>query len=253
MVGMLAAQSIGEVSTQMTLNSVTFETNIIVRNSKGKISKVQIGEFVGKHIDAANKLEYYSENDTTYAEPKEYFEIPSCDENGNVLWKKIEAVTKHPVINKDGTNTMLKFTTDENREVIVTKAKSLLKLVDGKIVQMDGDKFNVGDYIPVSTKKIDFVESKSLNLREILSPTEYIYSSEIEKAKNVMHERRWWSKHQGSTFTLPYSRSDSFVAKVSDKLRTDCKSKTGFVEGCVYTKQTNMNAYTIALYKIFIV
>jgi len=245
MVGMLAAQSIGEVSTQMTLNSVTFETNIIVRNSKGKISKVQIGEFVGKHIDAANKLEYYSENDTTYAEPKEYFEIPSCDENGNVLWKKIEAVTKHPVINKDGTNTMLKFTTDENREVIVTKAKSLLKLVDGKIVQMDGDKFNVGDYIPVSTKKIDFVESKSLNLREILSPTEYIYSSEIEKAKNVMHERRWWSKHQGSTFTLPYSRSDSFVAKVSDKLRTDCKSKTGFVEGCVYTKQTNMNAYTI--------
>jgi len=245
MVGMVAAQSIGEPTTQMTLNSVTFETHIIVRDSNGKINKVCIGDFVGKHIVDAKKLEYYSDNDTTYAEPKEYFEIPSCDEDGNVVWKQIEAVTKHPVVNKDGTNTMLKFITEEDREVIVTKAKSLLKLVNGKIVQMDGDQFKVGDYLPVSTKKIDFDESRSINLREILPPTEYIYSSEVEKAKSVMTEYHWWSKHQGKTFTLPYTRSDSFVAKVADKLRNGCKSKTEFVPGCVYTKQTNMNAYTI--------
>jgi len=245
MVGMLAAQSIGEVSTQMTLNSVTYETPIIVRNSVGKIQKVCIGDFVGKHIDDSKKLEYYSENDTTYAEPKDYFEIPSCDEDGNVVWKQIEAVTKHPVINTDGTNTMLKFTTEEQREVIVTKAKSLLKLVDGKIVPMNGDEFKVGDYLPVNTKQIDFTESRSLSLREILPPTEYIYSTEVVKAMGVMNEYHWWSKHQGKTFTLPYTRSDSFVAKVSDKLRNGCKSKTSFASGCVYTKQTNMNAYTI--------
>jgi intein/homing endonuclease len=228
-----------------TLNSVTFETPIIVRDSTGKIQKVRIGDFVGKHIDDAKKTEYYSNNDTTYAEPKEYFEIPSCDEDGNVVWKQIEAVTKHPVVNKDGTNTMLKFTTEEDREVIVTKAKSLLKLVNGKIVPMDGDQFKVGDYLPVSTKQIDFDESRFINLREILPPTEYIYSSEVEKAKSVMTEYHWWSKHQNKTFTLPYTRSDSFVAKVSDKLRNGCKSKTEFVPGCVYTKQTNMNPYTI--------
>jgi DNA-directed RNA polymerase beta' subunit len=245
MVGMLAAQSIGEVSTQMTLNSVTYETPIIVRNSAGKIQKVCIGDFVGKHIDDFKKLEYYSENDTTYAEPKDYFEIPSCDEDGNVVWKQIEAVTKHPVINTDGTNTMLKFTTEEMREVIVTKAKSLLKLVDGKIVPTNGDEFKVGDYLPVNTKQIDFTESRSLNLREILPPTEYVYSTEVAKAMGLMKEYHWWSKHQGKTFTLPYTRSDSFVAKVSDKLRHGCKSKTSFVSGCVYTKQTNMNAYTI--------
>jgi len=182
MVGMVAAQSIGEPTTQMTLNSVTFETPIIVRDSTGKIQKICIGDFVGKHIDDAKKMEYYSENDTTYAEPKDYFEIPSCDEDGNVVWKQIEAVTKHPVVNKDGTNTMLKFTTEEDREVTVTKAKSLLKLVDGKIVPMDGDKFTVGDYLPVSTKQLEFSESRSLSLR---------------------------------------------------------------VPECVYTKQTNMNAYTI--------
>ena len=228
-----------------TLNSVTFETPIIVRDSVGKIQKVNIGDFIGKHIDNAKKLEYYTESDTTYAEPKDYFEVPSCDEDGNVVWKQIEAVTKHPVVNKDGTNTMLKFTTEEDREVIVTKAKSLLKLVNGKIVQMDGDQFKVGDYLPVSTKQIDFVESRSFNLRDILPPTEYIYTTEVEKAMLVTEEHHWWSKHKGKTFTLPYARSDSFVAKVSNKLRNGCKSKTNFVPGCVYTKQTNMNAYTI--------
>jgi DNA-directed RNA polymerase beta' subunit len=245
MVGMTAGQSIGETSTQMTLNSVTYETLIIVRNREGFIQKVKIGDFIEKHIAAPKKLEYYSENDTTYAEPGEYYEIPSCNEEGDIVWKEIEAVTRHPVVNKDGTNTMLKITTDEEREVIATKAKSFLKLVDGKIVPVDGDSLNVGDYLPVSTKSIDFTETLELDLREILPPTEYIYSNEVEKAKEVMHEYHWWTKHQGKTFTLPYKRSDSFVAKVSEKLRNGCVSKTTLLPGCVYMKQTNMCDYTI--------
>ena len=246
MVGMIAAQSIGEVSTQMTLNSVTFETPIIVRNKSGEIKKVQIGEFIENKINIAKKLEYYKDKDTTYAELEDYYEIPSCDEDGNILWKQIEAVTKHPVINKDGTNTMLKITTHEEREVIATKAKSFLKLINGKITAIDGDSLKVGDYLPVSKLPIDFTENRTLELRDnILCPSKYIYASEVEKAKLVMNERNWWSNHQGVTFRLPYARSDSFVAKVSDKLRNGCKSKTSFTSGCVYTKQTNMNNYTI--------
>ena len=245
MVGMIAGQSIGEVSTQMTLNSVTYETAIIVRNSNGEIQKIQIGDFIENKIKIAKKMEYYKDNDTTYAEVEDYYEIPSCDEDGNILWKRIEAVTRHPVINKDGSNTMLKITTTEEREVIATKAKSFLKLVNGKIVPVDGDSLKVGDYLPVSKKQIDFTEKRELNLSTILPPTEYIYSSEVNKALNVMNEYRWWSKHQGKTFTLPYKRSDSFVAKVSDKLRNGCKTKTTFVDNCVYTLQTNMNNYTI--------
>jgi len=228
-----------------TLNSVTFETPIIVRNREGDIKKIQIGEFIEKKIKEATKTEYYKDKDTTYAEVDDYFEIPSCDEDGNILWKRIEAVTRHPVINKDGTNTMLKITTEEEREVVATKAKSFLKLVNGKIVPVDGDTLKVGDYLPVSKKQIDFKESTSLDLKTILPVTEYIYTSEVEKAKKVMNEYRWWAKHQGTTFTLPYNRSDSFVAKINGKLRNGCKSKTEFTEGCVYTLQTNMNNYTI--------
>jgi len=228
-----------------TLNSVTYETHIIVRNREGKIQKVQIGEFIEKHIASPKKLEYYAEKDTTYAEMSEYYEVPSCTEEGEVVWKEIEAVTRHPVINKDGTNTMLKVTTKEEREIIATKAKSFLKLVNGKLIASEGETLKVGDYIPVSTKQIDFKESDMLNVREILPMTEYIYSSEIEKAKEVMNQHHWWSKHHGTTFTLPYKRSDTLVAKVSEKLRQGCKTKTGFAPGCVYMMQTNMNAYNI--------
>jgi len=245
MVGMIAGQSIGEVSTQMTLNSVTFETPIIVRNREGNIQKVQIGEFIEKHIKNPKNLEYYKDKDTTYAEMSEYYEMPSCTEDGEIVWKEIEAVTKHPVINKDGTNTMLKVTTQENREVIATKAKSFLKLVNGKIIASEGSELKVGDYLPVSTKQIDFKESSTLDLKEVLPPSEYIYSSEIEKAKSVMNEHQWWSKHSDKTFIIPYKRSDTFVAKVSDKLRNGCKIKTTFTPGCVYTKQTNMCSYQI--------
>ena len=228
-----------------TLNSVTYETEIIVRDRAGFIQKVQIGDFIEKHIAAPKKLEYYKDKDTTYAEMGEYYEIPSCNESGDILWKEIEAVTRHPVINKDGTDTMIKVTTHENREVIATKAKSFLKLINGKIVAADGDSLKVGDYLPVSTKQIEFTETHELNLKSVLPPSEYVYTSEIDKAKAVMHEVHWWKKHHGNTFTLPYKRSDTFTQKVGIKLRNGCKTKTGFNPGCVYMKQTNMNAYNI--------
>lgn len=223
-----------------TLNSVTYETEIIVRNNKGIVKKVQIGDFTKEYVEKATKKEYYADKDTTYAELDEYYEIPSSNEDGECSWDRIEAVTKHPVVNKDGTNYMLKITTKELREVVVTKAKSLLKLVNGKIIGVDGDALKVGDYIPVSKKTLDFQEVEMLSLKTILPPTKYIFSSEVEKAKSVMNE------HNSKLFTIPYNRSDSFVSKMNlDKIKKGCKTKTEIKMGCVYTKHTSMNSYMI--------
>ena len=186
------------------------------------------------------------DKDTTYAECKDYFEIPSGDVDGNVTWERIEAVTKHPVINKDGTNTMLKFTTEDEREVIVTKAKSLLKLINGKIIECDADKFKVGDYVPVTTKQIDFNETFELNLKEILPPNEYLYGSELAKAKSVIKEHHWWMKHANKTFTLPYTRSDSVVRLLSDIPKLGSKIKnTNIKDNCIYMLLTNKTEYMI--------
>ena len=168
MVGVIAGQSIGEPTTQMTLNSVTYETLILVRDKDKNVEKISIGDFTVREKERSPKIDYTENNDTTYAELRDFYEIPSCTEAGEIVWRRIEAVTKHPVINEDGTDVMLKITTCEEREVIVTKAKSLLKLVDGKVIPVNGDSLKVGDYVPVSLMPIEFNETTELELHSIL-------------------------------------------------------------------------------------
>ncbi len=240
MVGVIAGQSIGEPTTQLTLNSFVYETEILVKNSSGEIKCVQIGDFTKNGIASSKKLDYMEDKDTTYAELSEYYEVPSATEDGKTVWRRIEAVTKHPVINEDGTNTMLKITTKGCRELIATKAKSFLKLVDGKIIGVEGKDLVVGDYLPVSKKGLDFTEIYQLNLQNILSPTKYIYGSEIIKAKSVVNEHQWWSKHSGKTFVLPYSRSDSAYKALNYP-----SDKVVYEPGYVYTKTNSICNYMI--------
>ena len=153
MVGVVAGQSVGAPTTQLTLNSVTYETEIVVRDKSGNIFKIEIGKFIEDEITKSSRVDI--DKDTTYAEVLEYFEIPCANVEGETVWKKIEAVTKHPVINKDGTSTMLSINTKKNRKVIATKAKSFLQLIDGKIQPVNGDQLKVGDYLPASIKRFE--------------------------------------------------------------------------------------------------
>jgi len=246
MVGVIAGQSIGEPTTQLTLNSVTYETEILVRNSKGEIRSVQIGDFTRDGILSSTNIDYMADKDTTYAELSEYYEVPSATESGETVWRRIEAVTKHPVINEDGTNTMIKVTTKGNREVIATKAKSFLQLVDGKIQPVYGKDLKVGEYLPVSKKALEFTEHHELNLREILPPSEYIYGSEFEKARAVVDQHHWWSKHANKTFTLPYARSDSaYTALHGGNMKHTTKTRVVYKSGCVYTTTNSICNFEI--------
>jgi len=243
MVGVVAGQSIGEPTTQLTLNSFVYETEILVRDDKGIITSFQIGDFAKWGIETTRKMEYMADKDTTYAELSRFYEVPSATEDGRTLWKRIEAVTKHPVINEDGTNTMLKVTTKGNREIIATKAKSFLQLIDGKIQGVNGSELKVGDYLPVSKKALDYVERDTLDLREVLPPSKYVYGTEMEKARSVVNEHHWWSKHSGKTFTIPYTRSDSAYCVLQEtKTRPNgIVYKPGFV----YTMTNNICNYEI--------
>ena len=247
MVGVIAGQSTGEPTTQLTLNSVTYETEILVRNSNKEIKSVQIGDFTKWGIEISKKIDYNEAKNTTYAELSEYYEVPSGTEDGNTVWRRIEAVTRHPVVNEDGTDTMLKVTTKGNREIIATKAKSFLQLVEGKIQGVNGATLKVGDYLPVSKKALDFKENFYLNLRDILPASEYVYGSDLALAKSVMHERHWWIKHSNKTFVLPHKRSDSVVNIINiqtEKFATN-NMKNIIQPGCVYMKLTNLCEYAI--------
>ena len=149
MVGVIAAQSIGEPATQLTLNSVEWHTPMLF-NINNKLEKLSIGKFIDDYIDKVEDLEYHP-HDTTYAAIKNMdIKVLSSNTKGQITWEKVEAVTKHPPINKDGTNTLLKVITRSGREVIATKAKSFLKRVNNEIVQVNGDEIKIGDHLPIS-------------------------------------------------------------------------------------------------------
>lgn len=149
MVGVVAAQSIGEPTTQLTLNSVDWQTDMLF-DINGKLVRTKIGEFIDNELEINTNKETHP-NDTTLGWTKEKnIKVLSCSESGEISWKLVEAVTKHPPINTDGSNTLLKVITHSGREVIATKAKSFLKRVDNKIIQVKGEDIKVGDYLPVS-------------------------------------------------------------------------------------------------------
>lgn len=221
-VGIVAAQSIGEPATQMTLNSVDWDTEIIIAKN-GKMITPQIGEFIDQYYHEC--LEDVEKQKKIQNLPNGQIYIPledgndwkaiSCDEDGNIKWTKLEAITRHPVINEDGTNTILKVILESGREVKATKGKSFLTLQNGKILATNGSDLKVGDSLPVANQlKMDSLEAiTEVSLRSILPPTDYLYGTEVQKAMEVMKtstSRHWFQKNQGTLFTVPYARSDSF-------------------------------------------
>ena len=133
-----------------TLNSVEWNTEIVI-DEDGVLVKKRIGEWIDERISTANaeNLEHH-ENDTVleYVRDKKV-RIEACTMDGKIIWDDVEAVTRHPVHNKDGSKTLLKITTQGGRVVVATKAKSFLKRVNNKIIGVDGDSIKVGDYLPV--------------------------------------------------------------------------------------------------------
>lgn len=176
MVGMISAQSIGEPTTQLTLNSVSYDTRVMLRID-GQIKVFQIGEYIDRYIEKAERMEDHP-NDTKlgYINAGEDVFVPSVDAWGITSWKRVEAVTRHPVVNVDGTNTVLRVTTEDGRQVIATKAKSFLSIdAKNQLAATNGSDLRVGDYIPINQRAFEMPENDST--REYLVQHAARYSS----------------------------------------------------------------------------
>lgn len=242
-VGIIAAQSIGEPSTQMTLNSVDYDTNIVIMKN-GKILTPEIGEFIDNYYESlpedSDKVQRLP-NNQIYIELNDGndWKAISTDEDGNMIWTKLEAITRHPVINEDGSNTILEVELESGRTIKATKARSFLTKLYNKVISIKGTELEVGDEIPIANSlNIGEYIIKEINLREILSPNEWIYGSEMNKAIETMKlydekgDRHWFQSNQGKLFTVPYSRSDAFRDAINGR------NTNTFKNGCVYPKRT---------------
>ena len=251
-VGIVAAQSIGEPATQMTLNSVDWDTEIVLARND-RVVAPKIGEWVDSYIESClqdntkKHLVQYLPSGQIYVplEEGDNWKAVSCGEDGKMKWTKLEAITRHPVVNEDGTNTILKVILESGREVKATKGKSFLTLQDGKILEKNGSELKIGDELPIANhlalQELGIIQS--FNIRAILPPSDYLYGSEVAKALGIMNhtkERHWFTKNQGVEFTVPYSRSDSF----RDAFQHGHNSND-IRDGNVYTKHMKLDVSQI--------
>ena len=256
MVGPLAAQSLGERTTQMTLNSVDWETEIVIAKN-GELLLPKIGEFIDNYYEEcladpvrASTIQYIKcpskpnkEDDQIYIPLNDGndWRAYSCDEDGNVMWTKLEAITRHPVVNEDGSETILEVELECGRTVKATKGKSFLvyDFESDKVIGKNGSDLQIDDLIPVcegleldldnvtlsetSPEIPYFKEITNLDVKKYLSPYEYIYRDEIDKALKVMTTEnakgniKWFKANQGVLFTVPYKRSDTFRDSICPK------------------------------------
>ena len=148
------------------------------------------------------------------------------------MWTKLEAVTKHPVVNEDGSDTILEVSLASGRTVKATKGKSFLTRVGEQVQDINGSDLRVGDVIPIANSLAQPPTVKTLSLRKLLPPTEWLYGADVEAALAALNggDRNWFQKNNGTLFTVPYSRSDSFREAFVDGKNTNAASvRPGFV------------------------
>jgi intein/homing endonuclease len=220
-VGIVAAQSASERFTQTTLNSVDWETCMAIRWVGTHPPPAPPDGPVGEFIDAlmgerSHLIQIQPDGVTEYLPlgPNEATAL-SVDKGGNVVWTTLEAVTRHPVINDDGTNTLLRFKTTSGHEVVSTKGESMLRVKGDDIFPVRGDSIKVGDNIPM-TASIPPPRHEHLDLRTIFKKTEFVFTDiAIHAASIWKNEPGWYYKN--FTNKLPYSKSTTFRDVVYNK------------------------------------
>jgi DNA-directed RNA polymerase beta' subunit len=150
MVGMIAGQSIGEVSTQM---SVPYNTQhkLIIFDKTTKVAHYEniiIGKFVDNLMQEFPQYTFNTGHHDSYETllekaNLEYY-IQSVSEDQATMWSKLSHVSRHPV-----NGSLMKITTQSGRTVESTLSHSHLICNNKKVVPIKGAELKVGMCIPV--------------------------------------------------------------------------------------------------------
>ena len=169
MVGIIAAQSIGEPTTQMSKNYDSINALIkIHRQGKNTIvshKKYKIGElcdsFIEKYPEYTFPTGHPDSVETLLDKLDEEYYIMGVDENEKTSWSRISHFSRHPV-----NGNMMTITTKSGRKVTTTLSHSHLTRKEHKVQPIKGSDLEVGMRIPVC-KHIDneFV-NKTLEIGE---------------------------------------------------------------------------------------
>ena len=214
--------------------SVTWETPVVIMENDKPIY-IEIGRWIDNLLEKTpEKIKHYTDRQMELLDTDSIY-IPTTDENGNVSWGEITAVTRH-----DPGDALYEIKTHGGRSVIVTESKSLL-IWNPKTKTLDETStpdIKIGDCVPVTGElcKPPTV-LKHIDVVDYLPKTEFVYGTDFNMALSMMKSEmqnkkkipaKWWDTNNNKHFTLPYSKKSSLQ-------RTSVRSNTENVkDGYVY-------------------
>lgn len=263
-VGVIAAQSFGEMNTQNTLNSIDWNDHILyLHDGKPRV------EPIGKMIDTLlslnlENIEHIPQNRTEYLKIPTGYMIPSSDKNGNMGWYKIEAVTRHLPVGE-----LVHVKTLSGREVTATQSKSFL-VWDSESQEFkttEGSNIKVGDILPTTSSlhipKIEkqgvskypytcemgfllglFMTGGKVKNTDIFLPCPrelQDYIEDICEKQNINHRLFNKPKSERDDFSSPFEirlESPYLVNFFNQKCKFDCDQSEWTIPEFLYTAPT---------------
>ncbi len=207
-VGIIAAQSLGEPGTQMSLEA----GEKVLVSTNGRIKSLKIGKFIDALMQKSECRNFEGSEVCALVGGEVY--VPSLDQDGRIRWKKVLEVSRHKTNKK-----LMKLNTRSGRSIIATGNHSFVIRQNGSILPVPGKELSVGSRIPVLRNLPANEEQSALELEDYLPKNKCWFGSELKKAL------------LGSTqFTVPVG---------PDQLRNHAAGMGSFEieEGFVYPKQ----------------
>ena len=142
-VGIIAAQSIGEPSTQMSCQRDTF----VQLSTQGGNKTGKVGDIIDTMLAAhAGNVKTIGDDSVVLDLADDYY-IMGVSEDEKTSWKRVSQISRHPA-----NGGLVKVTTKSGRSTTATLSHSFLKRTEKGIAPVLGSDLKVGMRIPIATK-----------------------------------------------------------------------------------------------------
>ena len=169
------------------VKSVTGDTDIIILEN-GIARDVKIGDwidnFMEKYPDQIEYEETRPDFEFLRIDDKVKVYIPTGDDDGNVTWEELTAVTRH-----DPTDIVYEIKTAGGRTCTVANSESLLIWNGSQYIKKHSSLVEEGDFIPISINlPAPPVEMKTIDMTKYFPKDKYVYGSEFHRCVKLMKE-----------------------------------------------------------------